>query len=120
MKPDAHSDWALLSHMRDCLATIEECLQEHPQPFTSPVYAAAILHNLQLIAQSSMRLSSALLARHPEGKWPELRNLRNVIVHDYFGLRTTEVEEAMAVNLPILRSIVLEELATFPPEGPPF
>lgn len=112
------SDWVLLSHIRDCIELIEQYLAMQANPMQATVIRDAVLRNLQVIGQSSMRLADDLKARHPEARWSELRGLRNILVHEYLDLNYHHIELAVLENLPVLKQIVLTELAAYPPEGP--
>lgn len=112
------SDWVWLSHMRDCIELLEQFLGSHTTPMQIPMIRDAVLRNLQLIGQSSMKLADELKARHPEVRWTELRGLRNLLVHAYLDLNYPLVEQAIIDNLPELKQSVLAELAKYPPEGP--
>jgi len=46
----------------------------------------AVLRNLQVLAESSQRLSDKFKARHTEIEWHEISGLRNIPVHDYLGV----------------------------------
>ncbi len=46
----------------------------------------ATLRELQELAESAQRLSSALKGRHPDMPWRAIAGFRNVLVHDYLGI----------------------------------
>jgi uncharacterized protein with HEPN domain len=43
------------------------------------------VRNLQILAESSQRLSIELKSRRPEVEWSRIAAFRNVLVHDYLG-----------------------------------
>lgn len=47
----------------------------------------AVLRNLQVLSESTQRLSDELKERHPEVQWFSISGLRNVLVHNYLGLK---------------------------------
>ncbi len=51
-------------------------------------------------------LSDELRTRHPEIPWPAIIGMRNILVHDYFGLNLDEVWAAVERDLPVLRQQV--------------
>jgi uncharacterized protein with HEPN domain len=53
---------------------------------SDPILQRAILHMLQTIGEASGQLSPEAIARIPDVPWPQIRGMRNRIVHGYFGL----------------------------------
>lgn len=45
-----------------------------------------VIHHLQVIGEAARGVSQSLKERHPEVPWPEIVALRNILVHEYFGL----------------------------------
>ncbi|MBL8324245.1 MAG: DUF86 domain-containing protein [Rubrivivax sp.] len=46
----------------------------------------AVIRNLQMLTESSQRLSSEIKATESQIPWRELSGFRNVIVHGYLGV----------------------------------
>ena len=55
------------------------------------------------MAESSQRLSDALKAKHLNIDWRSLSGFRNVLVHDYFGIRLERVWQIVEKDLPELK-----------------
>ncbi len=70
----------------------------------------AVLRNLQVLAESTQRLSDTFKERHSEIEWYKIAGLRNILVHDYLGIDLTTVWMAVTGNLPELKAVVQEEL----------
>ncbi len=70
----------------------------------------AVLRNLQLLAESTQRLSDEFKAHHSEIEWYKISGLRNVLVHDYLGIDTKTVWTAVMNKLPELRTVVRSAL----------
>ena len=66
---------------------------------TNTMLRKAVLHSLTILGEAAGRIGEASEAEVPGLPWRRMKNLRNVIVHDYEG-----------VNLPIIWKIVTEEL----------
>ena len=45
-----------------------------------------ILHHLQIIGEAASQLGRDFHAANPVLPWPEIIAMRNVLVHDYFGV----------------------------------
>ena len=62
-----------------------------------------IVRNLQVLAESTMRISDDTRARWPEVAWRAIAGFRNVVVHDYLGLDLERIWDIVSVNLPVLK-----------------
>lgn len=54
-----------------------------------------IVHNLQIIGESCRAISPEFRDAHPEIPWSKIIGMRNILVHDYFGIDTDVVWEAV-------------------------
>lgn len=62
-----------------------------------------IVHHLEIIGESASRLGSQHRAGHPEVPWPQIIAMRNLIVHEYFGIDLEEVWQVVERDLPELK-----------------
>ena len=72
----------------------------------------AVIRNLQVMAESTQRLSDELKAAHPEIQWHGIAGFRNLLVHDYFGVDLRVVWQIVAKDVPELKASVLRMLET--------
>ncbi|MCK9297279.1 MAG: DUF86 domain-containing protein [Desulfobulbaceae bacterium] len=66
----------------------------------------AVLRNLQVLAESTQRLSDNFKSQHPEIEWYKIAGLRNILVHDYLGIDLETVWAVAASRLPELKTVV--------------
>lgn len=62
-----------------------------------------IVHHLQIIGEASRTLSSSLKDQHPEVSWSKIIGMRNILVHDYFGIDVEAVWSVVERDLPDLK-----------------
>ncbi len=62
-----------------------------------------IVHNLQIIGESCRTISVPFREAHSEIPWSRIIGMRNILVHDYFGIDTDVVWEAVEKEIPQLR-----------------
>jgi uncharacterized protein with HEPN domain len=74
----------------------------------------AVLRNLQILSESTQRLSPAVKSAHPGIPWSDIANFRNRIVHDYLKIDLDIVWEIIKKSLPPLKSSVQEIQNTLP------
>lgn len=66
----------------------------------------AVLRNLQVLAESTQRLSEDFKSRNPEIEWYQIAGLRNILVHDYLGIDLETVWAVVENNLPELKEVI--------------
>lgn len=71
-----------------------------------------ILHHIQIIGEASRSLSEDIRTRHSNVPWAQIIGMRNILVHDYFGIDLEEVWLTAARNIPQLRRKIEEILET--------
>jgi len=55
-----------------------------------------------VIGEAARALSGELRQRHPEVPWARVIAMRNILVHEYFGLNLRQVWMVVVRNLPEL------------------
>jgi uncharacterized protein with HEPN domain len=66
----------------------------------------AVLRNLQVLAESTQRLSEDFKSKHQDVEWYKIAGLRNILVHDYLGLDIETVWAILENKLPELKDII--------------
>jgi uncharacterized protein with HEPN domain len=86
------SDADRLSDILDAIAKIEERITESIDAFQGDeMLQVWVIHHLQVIGQAARGVSQSLKDLHPEVPWSEIVALRNILVHEYFGLNMHQV-----------------------------
>ena len=70
-----------------------------------------VVHHLQIIGEAARSISPALRFAHPEIPWTNVIAMRNLLVHEYFGIDIEEVWSTAENDLPLLRPLVEAMLA---------
>lgn len=76
-----------------------------------------MVHHLQLIGEAGRRVSQSLRDSHPEVPWPQIVALRNILVHEYFGLNMQQVWTMANEDLPKLEEQVRQIHAAIVPDS---
>jgi len=105
VKSDSCADKALVEHMLECVARIQEYTQDGRNAFLhSGLIQDAVIRNLQTLAESSQRLSDAAKSNEPAVPWKNMAGMRNILVHDYLGgVDADTVWEVVDKHLPSLK-----------------
>ena len=77
---------------------------------------SAVLQKLIVIGEAASRLSDEFRAQHPEIKWKGAMGLRNIGVHEYFGVNWEIVWDTVNQDIPIMREQIAAILAADYPD----
>jgi uncharacterized protein with HEPN domain len=108
-------DKLYLIHIRECIERVEGYVESGGERtfLASTLIQDAVLRNLQVMAESTQRLSDALRSAHSEIDWRQISGFRNVLVHNYLNVEPDRVWLVIEQDLPVLKravDVMLEEL----------
>jgi uncharacterized protein with HEPN domain len=66
----------------------------------------AVVRNLEVIGEAVKRLPEELRARHPSIEWHKIGGLRDILIHQYFGIDVDILWDIMQGKLPSLERSV--------------
>ncbi len=109
-------DKARLNHILDAIQEIENYLIE--TDFTSflqnSMMRFACIKQMEIIGEASNHISDEIKTKFSEIEWSQITGMRNVFVHEYFGIDTKLVWEIIKNDIPDLKEkvqIVLKSVA---------
>ena len=95
-------------HIIECIERIESYLERiNKETFlSSTLVQDAVVRNLQVMAESTQRLSEQAKHSLPEIDWYKIAGFRNILVHDYLGIEMETVWNIAEKELPLLKKAV--------------
>lgn len=78
---------------------------------SSEMVIDAVVRNFEIIGEAASQTPSSIKARYPEVPWHKMKGLRNIISHEYFGVRVITIWETVQKDLPILKQQIEKILA---------
>lgn len=63
----------------------------------------AVIRNLEIIGEASKSIPSAIRCLHPDIPWDQMNGMRNVLIHEYFGVDVPTVWHTAKSHLPSLK-----------------
>ncbi len=112
---DAAYLWDMLTAARDALEFTSGCTFE--QFRTDKLRQSAVERKVEIIGEAARRVSEAFRDAHPEIPWPKVIGLRNIVAHDYSGIRQELMWRVVSLRLPELVTM-LDALGLTPPPDP--
>jgi len=64
----------------------------------------AVLYNLAVIGEAARKMPEEVAARYPTIPWREMGDMRNVVIHEYFGIDTSILWETIKNELPSIEN----------------
>ncbi|MBI5115836.1 DUF86 domain-containing protein [Candidatus Poribacteria bacterium] len=64
------------------------------------------VHHIQIIGEATANVSANLRNKHPQIPWADVVSMRNVLVHEYFGIDVDEIWDTVTNDLPKLKQQV--------------
>lgn len=71
---------------------------------------SAVLMQLAMIGEASKNLPLALREKHKSTNWKAIIGLKNIIVHEYFGVDKGVIWQIIKKDIPSLKSVALKML----------
>ncbi|MCX6810048.1 MAG: DUF86 domain-containing protein [Candidatus Berkelbacteria bacterium] len=63
---------------------------------------SAVIRQLEIIGEAAKRVSSDFKKAHPEVEWKKAAGMRDVLIHDYFGVDLKGVWGTITIHTPQL------------------
>ena len=106
-------DKVYLSHIRDAIETINGYLRGATyEAFTqNKMMIDAVVRELEIIGEAAGNLSHEFRRKYGHILWRQIKDMRNFLIHDYFGVNTKVVWDTCRQDLSQLKSLVDETLS---------
>lgn len=109
---EPRDDEVYLRHILECIRDVHE----HSDGILESLHIHkvawdATLRRLQIMAESTTRLSDSIKAQAPQIEWHKIKGFRNILVHDYLGdVDPVVVRGVITHYLPKLEAFCKEQL----------
>lgn len=111
MKPRKSSrGWSF--RIKDILQAIES-IEEYTKNVTTSDFKKnkflvdAVIRNFEIIGEASVHIPDTVRNAHPDIPWKQMAAMRNVLIHEYFGVNLGTVWQTVQARLPVLKQQIL-------------
>jgi uncharacterized protein with HEPN domain len=108
----------LLIDIADAIDTIELYLSDLNEQlfYQDRKTKDAVVRNLEIIGEASNQVPFLFKENNPRIKWREITDLRNRIIHEYFGIDYVLIWEIIEMDIPELKKEIQFLLKNMPEE----
>ena len=116
-------DRLYLVHILECISRIEKYTVDGKSRFAADTMVQdAVMRNLQILAESTQKLSKELKDAHPDIEWASISGFRNILVHAYLGIKLNRIWNVVSQDIPALKiktEAMIKDLDSKFPLSPP-
>ena len=95
-----------LIHIEESIDKIEH-LVERLRTFenfrASWIEQDSMLRNFEIIGEATNHISDETKAKFAEVEWHKIKGMRNLVAHEYFGVKLETIWETAILNIPTLK-----------------
>ena len=70
----------------------------------------AVVRNFEVIGEAARHVDAATAARLADIPWQDMRDLRNLLIHEYFGVSVAIIWETISRDLRSVREAIRRDL----------
>lgn len=66
----------------------------------------AVTRRLEIIGEAAKNVDTDFRSKYPQIPWKKIAGMRDIIAHEYFGVRLDRIWDVVKEDLPELREII--------------
>ena len=100
-------------YLQDMLESIEK-IESYRVGVTADEFAAnsllqdAVVRRLEVIGEAAKHVPQAVRAGYPDVPWRRISGLRDVLIHEYFGVIVDRVWQVITIDMPAVKPRLLQ------------
>jgi len=105
-------DHVFLEHILECIDRIEEYLAGIPERefWSNTQVQDAVVRRLEVIGEAAKKISEPTRKKYPAIPWSKMAGMRDILIHEYFGVDYTIVWNTCKKSIPELKGQLKEVL----------
>ena len=111
MKP-SKSSRSCSFRIKDILQAIDN-IEQYTQNMTAfqfkknKLVIDAVIRNFEIIGEASVHIPQAFRNDHSHVPWKQMTAMRNILIHEYFGVHLGTIWQTLQIELPTLKQQLL-------------
>lgn len=102
-----NNDNLYLNHILESISLIESYLPNGEKDFySSKLIQDAVIRNLEIIGEATKMISEDLRQREGQIPWRQMVGMRDVLIHNYFGVDNEIVWAVVENQLPKIKDMI--------------
>lgn len=104
------NDLVYVEHMIDSIESVYKFIGDKTfKEFKDDdLVVSGVIRKLEILGEASSKISDNIKSSYPNIEWRILKDFRNYLIHQYFGVDVATVWEAIQTDMPILKNKLLE------------
>lgn len=104
------SDQVYVQDILESVEIIESYLNEKTEFefITNMMMQDAVIRRFEIIGEAASKISEDLKRAYPSVQWRLMKEMRNKLIHEYFGVSASTIYSTVKFDLPVLKQQLLQ------------
>ena len=102
------TDSLFVGHILDAITRVEQFLVgiDHENFLKNELVQSAVVRQIEIMGEATKNLSIELRESDKEVPWQDITGMRDMLIHEYFGVNIEEVWQTATVDVPKLKLLI--------------
>ncbi|MGL6120821.1 MAG: HepT-like ribonuclease domain-containing protein [Fusobacteriaceae bacterium] len=107
---ESKKDLVFIKHMIESIENIEKFTKdvEYREFFENDMMNSAVIRKIEILGEATSKLSIDFRKKYKEVPWQIIKDMRNMLIHEYFGVDIQTIWNTVKINIPVLYTQLLE------------